>query len=1014
MKQSKKPFVVLLMTLVLMVAFSSPALSLVEESPELYESIEVKLTTFIDSLSLRSDVKELLQGSITTEFVSDVENIADNENEMFIQLITYTLKLIVVDNEWIHEHINRMKNFDIGGIVKYLEENIFSKAPHPDLGLYHTHAELQMELAQLEKLFPNIMDLISIGKSWQNRDIWLVRITNESIHGEKPVVLFVGGHHANEAIGVETCLRFIKHLLENYGHDPLITDAVNNEIILIVPMLNPDGLEYINVNYYADWVRKNLRDGSPFIGGVDLNRNYSFNWGVDVDPEEDRDTSHDSRSPVYCGPYAFSEPETQAIQGLTQQYNIRYALSFHSGIEDIIYPWGYSPNPPPHLELYKAICERIKDETGYPYTQGYYFLYPTSGTFEDHMYGVNDTITLCAEIYGGWDNMWDMYNPPEGEISICTSRCLPLLEVFLLRNLPLICTLEDIGGITYYEPIVLSAPVNWENERVHTWVEYQYSLDNVTWYSIENDYFSPFSVEWYPVGLTDSSVWVRARAHDGIKSSEWSYSTSFGVDIGWPQFAGDAQNTGHAWGPGPADNSLLWSFQTGGAIRSAPAVINDVVYLGSDDGSVYALDARTGRQKWKFSTNGVVKSSPAVVDGKVYVVFSVLPSGKGRLWALDSSTGRPIWSRPGIFYTTDPTEASISPTVVDNAVYIGGAPLGTSDEYYLYKFNAHTGELIWQSSLWAAPVGAPAVADGVVAMSIWYWGVQYFNADTGEMIWYAETTEEHTSSPVVSGGKVFYEDAWSLYSVNIADGSTVWRRGGEEKWSEWEEEIPLPWDSASKIHIERWELFAADVTPAVTPSRVLAPMQEFVSHWVYVLTEEGEELIDVTYTKTWFLYSFNAADGGTRWKASVPSRIASPVVVTPERVYLGLDNYVYVLDADDGDLVWSYYTGARIQGGSAVAHGALYIGGDDGKLYCFGMSKQQQKAADQINDAENAINTLENMVGTLQNVLVMLREAKDHLTQAKEAYVDRDYGEAYGMANSAYRLAINGIRTLER
>src|ERR1700748_2215573 len=57
--------------------------------------------------------------------------------------------------------------------------------------------------------------------------------------------------------------------------------------------------------------------------------------------------------------------------------------------------------------------------------------------------------------------------------------------------------------------------------------------------------------------------------------------------------------------------SIKWSFHTHGEVISSPAVVNGVVYVGSDDGNLYAIDQQTGSQKWKFQTGARITSSPA-------------------------------------------------------------------------------------------------------------------------------------------------------------------------------------------------------------------------------------------------------------------------------------------------------------------------------------------------------------------------------------------------------------------
>src|SRR3954464_482812 len=84
-------------------------------------------------------------------------------------------------------------------------------------------------------------------------------------------------------------------------------------------------------------------------------------------------------------------------------------------------------------------------------------------------------------------------------------------------------------------------------------------------------------------------------------------------------FHGNLARTGVYESPGPKQlNSVKWAFKTEGSVLSSPAIAGGVVYFGSVDGCLYAVDQETGKQKWKFKTPRQVTSSPAVVDGVVY------------------------------------------------------------------------------------------------------------------------------------------------------------------------------------------------------------------------------------------------------------------------------------------------------------------------------------------------------------------------------------------------------------
>ena len=108
----------------------------------------------------------------------------------------------------------------------------------------------------------------------------------------------------------------------------------------------------------------------------------------------------------------------------------------------------------------------------------------------------------------------------------------------------------------------------------------------------------------------------------------------------------------------PTGGNYNYADPTSGGPNSSPAVANGVVYFGSLDNNVYALNASTGAKLWSYATGAGVQSSPAVANGVVY-----FGSGDNNLYALNASTGAKLWS-----YTTGGGIDS-SPTVVNGVVY---------------------------------------------------------------------------------------------------------------------------------------------------------------------------------------------------------------------------------------------------------------------------------------------------------------------------------------------------------
>jgi len=172
-----------------------------------------------------------------------------------------------------------------------------------------TLAEIEQTLERLSQTFPNIVSKFSIGKSYEDRDIWAIRISDHPnvYEPSEPTVWFDALHHAREAMSGESLLLFAEWLVSHYAIDLTTTRLINSRNILLIPCVNPDGYEYNrqqHPNGGGLW-RKNRRKHSNNSYGVDLNRNYSWEWKYD---------SHDPNSGNYQGTAPFSEPETAAIR----------------------------------------------------------------------------------------------------------------------------------------------------------------------------------------------------------------------------------------------------------------------------------------------------------------------------------------------------------------------------------------------------------------------------------------------------------------------------------------------------------------------------------------------------------------------------------------------------------------------------------------------------------------------------------------------------------------------------
>jgi carboxypeptidase T len=255
-------------------------------------------------------------------------------------------------------------------------------------GRYHSYNETMAVLHDLEERFPSQAQVITIGRSIEGRDLKVIKISDNVTADERNSeanIFIVGCHHAREWISVEVPLLFARHLLEHYGDSQEIRTAVNGAQIYVMPILNPDGLEF-SIHTFRLW-RKNRRYLGNFYWGVDPNRNYGFMWGYD-----DEGSSPLPYSEVYRGEFPFSEPETEAFRQFILANPPTGVISYHNYSQLILFPWGYTyEHTPDHETLMSIAAEmsnRIMAVNGRFYEYGSSEeLYLTNGGTTDWIYG---------------------------------------------------------------------------------------------------------------------------------------------------------------------------------------------------------------------------------------------------------------------------------------------------------------------------------------------------------------------------------------------------------------------------------------------------------------------------------------------------------------------------------------------------------------------------------------------------------------------------------------------------
>jgi len=213
-----------------------------------------------------------------------------------------------------------------------------------------------------------------------------------------------------------------------YGSDTRISWLVDNRDVWIIPVMNPDGMDYITST--GELWRKNRHLNYDGSYGVDLNRNYNGSENGDPLGEWSVGASTVPSDHDYCGEYAFSEPETQALRDLALDQRFEVAIDFHMSGNCICWPWGYTSNVTPDDEDLTRIGTELSMLNGY-FTGQSYLTGLLAGDSVDWLYGGAGAYSFLFEV-GGWlDNLHpeDEYNNVLGQIADNIPPALLLIEI---------------------------------------------------------------------------------------------------------------------------------------------------------------------------------------------------------------------------------------------------------------------------------------------------------------------------------------------------------------------------------------------------------------------------------------------------------------------------------------------------------------------------------------------------------------------------------------------------------
>lgn len=275
-------------------------------------------------------------------------------------------------------------------IISQVSEYYRSRLPKAkDMGGYKTLDEAYAYLDGIVAAHPDIVSSkINIGNTIEGRPMWAVKISdNPNVDENEPEVLYTAAIHAREVVTPEILFYFMDYLTDNYGVIPEVTGLVDNRELWFVVIVNPDG-------YYRNQVtdpggggmwRKNRRNNGDGTYGIDLNRNYGYEWGYD-----DLGSSPNTWSETYRGIGPFSEPETQHMRDFISAHNFIITLYNHSYSNLVLYPYGYDQVYTPDNAIFAAMADSVAAFNGYT-PEPAWGLYVTNGDSDDWGYGEQGT-----------------------------------------------------------------------------------------------------------------------------------------------------------------------------------------------------------------------------------------------------------------------------------------------------------------------------------------------------------------------------------------------------------------------------------------------------------------------------------------------------------------------------------------------------------------------------------------------------------------------------------------------
>src|SRR5579859_6803324 len=397
----------------------------------------------------------------------------------------------------------------------------------------------------------------------------------------------------------------------------------------------------------------------------------------------------------------------------------------------------------------------------------------------------------------------------------------------------------------------------------------------------------------------------------------------------------------------------LWSFQTGDIVAASAAVVNGIVYVGSWDGYEYALDEITGALKWKTF--------------------------------LGRTIARPVCNPPELGITS-------SATVQDNVVYVGGG------DAYWYALNAKTGAVLWKVFTgdnsadgghynWSSPLlyngyayigiasegDCPLVPGQLLKVSLAeHKIVTTLNlvvpGEVGGGIWTSPSVDPATNTLFISSGTATTPQEKLAQAVFSVDADTLavkswWTLPANEAIGDSDfDTTPILFNDVhgtplvasinknGKMYVfQRDNIAAGPVWTQLVAMPGMCPRCEdsSVSSNAFgqgtLYTASGNFEVNGNYYRG-TVSALDPATGKFLWQRPEAGAVLGSLVYTNGLILAAAGPALEVLDATTGQRLYSYQTEQVVYATPIIAHGQIFMGSTDGKIYAFGLTATKPAA----------------------------------------------------------------------